>query len=59
MKNYKCYFTLRIKIERLERKTDLYVKLMVITFVTRDIVLLMVSTINRKVCEIKNVTVAN
>ena len=32
--------------ELLERKTDVYVKLMVITFVTRDMVLLVVSVIN-------------
>ena len=32
----------------LERKTDVYVKLMVITFVSGDMVLLVVSVINRK-----------
>ena len=32
----------------LEKKTDVYVKLMVITYVTRDMVLLVVSVINIK-----------
>ena len=49
MKNYKCYLTLRITIEvLLERNTDVYVKLMVITFATGDVVLVVVSVINTK-----------
>jgi len=34
--------------ELLERKSDVYVKLMMITFVSRDMVLLVVSVINIK-----------
>jgi hypothetical protein len=34
--------------ENFERKTDVYVKLMVITFVSGDMVLLVVSVIDRK-----------